>query len=302
MKNYMEIDEEQIYTCRICLEEESNIDTLIAPCRCSGSSKYVHLDCLQTWRRTSRGGIGENKCMECHTKYLIRKTHDRERILEIPLCKLAQIIYYTPTVISMIIYTQDKNLSFFTFLDGGEKYPLKECSIWVSKYNPSVNETYCHPTSVKGYASMDTDGMIYPFYFSIIQSIYSFLLIIGFFLYLFKGLKNPLEFFKRYRYRDVFIHPIFSLRMIPFYYLLRFEYAFSCLMLSYVSIPIEFCNVTSGYNRYTEILKDMNQEIANDDTILTWSDNYIEGQGYDMIEIDDHNTSEEDEDEDEDDL
>jgi len=293
MKNYMEIDEEEIYTCRICLEEESNIDTLISPCRCSGSSKYVHLDCLQIWRRTSRGGIGENKCMECHTEYLIRKTYDRERILEIPICRLVQLLYYTPTVISMIIYIQDSDLSFITFLDGGETYPLKDCHTWVSKYD-GRNSTYCNPTSVKGYASMDADGIIYPFYFSVILSIYSFLLISGFFLYVFKSLKNPLEFFKRYRYRDIFIHPIFSLRMFPFYYLLRFEYAFTCLMLSFVSIPVEFCNVTSCYNRYKDILNDMNHEIANDDTILTWSDNYIEGQGYDMIEIDDHNTSDED--------
>ena len=40
----------------------------------------------------------------------------------------------------------------------------------------------------------------------------------------------------------------------------------------------------------------MNEEISNDDTILPWSDNYIEGEGYDMIEIDDHSTSEDDED------
>ena len=148
---------------------------------------------------------------------------------------------------------------------------------------------------------MDKDGIIYPFYFALILSFYSFLLISAFFLYQFKSLKNPLNFYKRYRYRNIFIHPIFSLRMFLFYYLLRFEYAFTCLMLSFASIPVEFCNVTSGYNRYTQILEDMNEEIANDDTILTWSDNYIEGQGYDMIEIDDHSTSGE-EDEDEDDL
>jgi hypothetical protein len=230
MKNYMEIDEEQIYTCRICLEEETDIDKLIAPCRCSGSSKYVHLDCLQTWRRTSRGSVGENKCMECHTEYLVRKKYSRERILEISICKLIQILYYTPAIISMIIYAQDKDLSFITFLDGGEKYKLKKCDTWFSRNNPLMNDTYCYPTSVKGYASMDEDGMIYPFYFSMILSFYSFLLISGFFLYLIKDLKNPLQFFKRYRYRDILIHPIFSLRMFVFYYLLRFEYAMTCLM------------------------------------------------------------------------
>ena len=48
--------------------------------------------------------------------------------------------------------------------------------------------------------------------------------------------------------------------------------------------------------RYGKILNDMNVEIANDDTILTWCDNYIPGEGYDMIEIDEHSTSDEDED------
>jgi hypothetical protein len=296
MKKYMEIDEEEIYTCRICLDDENDANKLISPCRCSGSSKYVHLECLQTWRRTSRGGIGEKKCMECHTEYLIRKTHDRENIIEIPLCRLAQIIYYTPTLISMFIYIQDSDLSFITFLDGGKTYPLKKCETWVSKYNPSINNTYCYPTSVKGYAFMDTGGIIYGFYFAIILSIYSFLLISGSFLYQFKGLKNKLKFFKRYRYRDVFLHTILPLRMFPFYYLLRFEYAFICLMLSFASIPVEFCNINSSYIRYKQILNDMNVEIANDDTILTWCDNYIPGEGYDMIEIDEHSTSDEDED------
>ena len=29
----------------------------------------------------------------------------------------------------------------------------------------------------------------------------------------------------------------------------------------------------------------MNNDIMDDDTILNWSDNYIQGEGYDMVEI-----------------
>jgi hypothetical protein len=62
------------------------------------------------------------------------------------------------------------------------------------------------------------------------------------------------------------------------------------------------CNITKAYSRYKNKLNEMNDDICDDDTVLTWSDNYIEGEGYDMIEIDDHITSEEDGEDDEDDL
>lgn len=40
--------------CRICYsEEESEDNPLIQPCVCSGSMKYIHLDCLRHWLKTS---------------------------------------------------------------------------------------------------------------------------------------------------------------------------------------------------------------------------------------------------------
>ena len=50
MEKYTEMNNDENF-CRICLEEEDNINSLISPCRCSGSSKYVHIQCLQNWRR-----------------------------------------------------------------------------------------------------------------------------------------------------------------------------------------------------------------------------------------------------------
>lgn len=44
--------------CRICLEDygpndqSSQNNVLINPCKCSGSSKYIHLFCLQTWLKS----------------------------------------------------------------------------------------------------------------------------------------------------------------------------------------------------------------------------------------------------------
>ena len=42
--------EEELRLCRICLEgEEINKQEFISPCACSGTQKYVHLNCIKTW-------------------------------------------------------------------------------------------------------------------------------------------------------------------------------------------------------------------------------------------------------------
>lgn len=48
--------------CRICLEEDRP-DTMIAPCRCIGTSKYIHLHCLKEYTRFYPTGI----CTVCNT-------------------------------------------------------------------------------------------------------------------------------------------------------------------------------------------------------------------------------------------
>jgi len=54
-------------TCRICLESDYP-DDMIAPCRCKGSSRWVHRQCLDQWRihETDRAF---SKCTECLFEY-----------------------------------------------------------------------------------------------------------------------------------------------------------------------------------------------------------------------------------------
>ena len=43
--------------CRICLDgdlKDEPDNPLISPCNCSGSMKYVHLECLATWTNNNR--------------------------------------------------------------------------------------------------------------------------------------------------------------------------------------------------------------------------------------------------------
>ena len=35
--------------CRICLSEDEPDNPIISPCQCTGSVKYIHLDCIREW-------------------------------------------------------------------------------------------------------------------------------------------------------------------------------------------------------------------------------------------------------------
>lgn len=66
--------------CRICFEEQKENRPLISPCRCSGSSKYIHYDCLETWRNTTSNEEAKKKCMECNAPYIILNKFPLETI------------------------------------------------------------------------------------------------------------------------------------------------------------------------------------------------------------------------------
>jgi len=73
MNHYTNIDESlNPDTCRICFEPETSDNPLIAPCRCTGSSKYIHEKCLNTWRYTNLPNSPQRRmCMECNYHYRI---------------------------------------------------------------------------------------------------------------------------------------------------------------------------------------------------------------------------------------
>eukprot|EP00347_Sterkiella_histriomuscorum_P004640 403359685 len=56
------------YQCRICLERITNIFTtsdVTSPCKCAGSVKFIHVNCLKQWVK-SKGSIS---CEICHSLY-----------------------------------------------------------------------------------------------------------------------------------------------------------------------------------------------------------------------------------------
>ena len=70
--------------CRICLESLStDKNPLIHPCKCSGSIKFIHEECLKTWIVSQAEDIDHSHCELCKTKYkmsyrLVRRCNTRE--------------------------------------------------------------------------------------------------------------------------------------------------------------------------------------------------------------------------------
>ena len=61
---------EQEQLCRFCLSTKNSIkNPLISPCNCKGSLEFVHLKCLNRWRRMDVQRNGR-RCSICLTNYV----------------------------------------------------------------------------------------------------------------------------------------------------------------------------------------------------------------------------------------
>ena len=128
-------DVEESAYCRICLERGEPDQYMCLPCKCSGSIRYIHPDCLKEWIKES----GSVECEICHSLYsskwsmwayennLIRSTapaavpaepaREEPAPEEMSSCKLLLI----STVICLVF-------AFFVFLTAGKKYAGEEAA------------------------------------------------------------------------------------------------------------------------------------------------------------------------------
>lgn len=72
-------------TCRICYgsdEDAEELGRLISPCKCTGTSKYVHIICLQEWRTHSPRKRSYFECDLCKHRYSLRRNGYAALLLE----------------------------------------------------------------------------------------------------------------------------------------------------------------------------------------------------------------------------
>lgn len=71
-------EDDEEFLCRFCWQpaDEDRGGELLAPCRCSGSVKYIHRRCLGAWQRTQRsqGALRKSyRCDICKERYHVRR-------------------------------------------------------------------------------------------------------------------------------------------------------------------------------------------------------------------------------------
>ena len=90
--------------CRICYEGEDLQNKLIYPCKCSGTCKYVHTNCLIKWMEINNNNEEiQKKCMECNHPYHFIDTCDTQN-LSMFLAKCNGSFIFLKSVIIYIIF------------------------------------------------------------------------------------------------------------------------------------------------------------------------------------------------------
>lgn len=95
-------------SCRICRGEATRSQPLIHPCKCRGSIKYIHQDCLLEWLKHSNRST--SKCDICNVPYKFRTIYDPDMPEKIPMKfiweKFVLMISGTMTkVLSVVLYS-----------------------------------------------------------------------------------------------------------------------------------------------------------------------------------------------------
>ena len=83
--------------CRICLggpQDEPELGRLFSPCRCKGTMKYVHVQCLNQWRKTAVKKESFYQCDQCHYQYNLQRTSWRTWLMNPRACPRARCVLW----------------------------------------------------------------------------------------------------------------------------------------------------------------------------------------------------------------
>lgn len=247
--------------CRICFDDEEE-KKFISPCLCNGTSKNVHIECLETWRRINIDRPAFDKCMECHYKYKLKYRYPKERNIyhNVTYKQVMYFIYLIPLTLSILLNFSNERGELLYLLDFGQTNKSKD--ICHKIYNQSE---YCHATSLYG-ALKSADLFSYTIFNTSILAVYQV-----FFMTLFYIYKNK-KTIKRYNEfnkinRNNFIYWLFNIFKFFFVY-------YSCIFL--LTEP----TILLGYSFFYIILE----------PIIVFK--FIEKHGNSIKELNDLNPSE----------
>jgi len=110
--------------CRICFGGVNDIiesGKLISPCKCKGSMKYVHVNCLNEWRLASANNSSYYQCDQCKYKYHFQRTKlakfisNKFSILLITIFVTYLYIFFTGFIIKPLIILKNYKIGSIEF-------------------------------------------------------------------------------------------------------------------------------------------------------------------------------------------
>ena len=246
--------------CRICFDIETDDDVFISPCMCKGTSKYIHKNCLNTWRNFNRDTVAWSKCMECGAPYTIRFKYPMESLTIFPMSKNASMFCF---------------LQYMSTLVGGS-------IIWILEVNDgylairmlNFNQTLSKP-SVLDYVK-ENDLFPQIFYFSYTMFLQSLCFYLYFFYKSYNNINRKKLYFRKIRNTGV-ISLLFTIQFLAWYYICVFN-----------DLPVIFLNIVCfisilepflHYNiikKHHEIINIMNG-VENNTEILSYAENPLNG-------------------------
>jgi len=259
--------------CRICYEEEKPNNLLIAPCKCKGTSKYIHTLCLSTWRNLNIDGDAYNKCMECNQEYIVRKLYNDEltNLFIHNFSKLYILLYCLTFINTLIIWSIELNDNYFLIktLNNNQNNILHHPILY--NITSNRNNTFVNNSLL---ALIKYDGLSpLLFYFSFSMFFECLLFNIYFIIKTYLKIYRKKYYFKKIKKRYL-LSIIYSLQFIIWYYLLVYEtpFFFLCLIFS-ISIFGPYM-VKQLLQKHEIIILYMNKK-NNNEFILSFEDNNV---------------------------
>tara|TARA_B110000008_G_scaffold276829_1_gene316852 strand:+ start:1516 stop:2454 length:939 start_codon:yes stop_codon:yes gene_type:complete len=272
--------------CRICFDQIDN-DELISPCRCKGTSKWVHRGCLNKWRMINKNREPNRKCMECREEYVIRRNGPEEKAKLFGYTKLFIIYNFFVSILFGIVWTLINNYlhqqsPLLYLLNGGKQEP----SIQICEYNTNHNYTCRNSITIS-----DQMRLPYGYYVNVIFHVYFLLSLnsIIFTLFYYKIIRKNIVRIKLYYNLNLCYLVFWNLYIFRFFIL----YYLSSRLFYEPSIFFGVANLNifldggcyyNFFQRHEYIVRHINNNFLEDEYVLNWSENPI--NEFEYLELD----------------
>jgi len=126
--NYETMNSTDNRVCRICfggVNDAFESGKLISPCKCKGSMKYVHVNCLNEWRLKSANKSSYYQCDQCKYKYHFQRTKfakilsNKLTTLFITFLVTYLYIFFTGFILKFIIQLKHNKIAGIEFPEIG---------------------------------------------------------------------------------------------------------------------------------------------------------------------------------------